>query len=51
VIVGVDSEGNAIKEKKQIDPKEALRKVLYDSGLDAVRAVLDAMPPEKFLAV
>jgi hypothetical protein len=51
VIVGVDAEGKSIKEKKQIDPKEALRKVLYDSGLDAVREVLDAMPPETFLAV
>lgn len=48
-IVGVDSAGNAVKEKKQICPREALRKVLYDSGLDAVRAALDAMPAAVFL--
>jgi hypothetical protein len=48
VIVGVDSDGNAVKEKKQLCPREALCRVLYDSGLDAVRAALDAMPAEAF---
>ena len=48
-IVGVDSAGNAVKEKKQICPREALRKVLYDSGLDDVRNALDAMPVAAFL--
>ena len=49
VIVGVDAAGNAVKEKQQICPREALRRVLYDSGLDAVRAALDAMPVAAFL--
>ena len=48
-IVSVDSAGNAVKEKKQICPREALRKVLYDSGLDDVRNALDAMPVAAFL--
>jgi hypothetical protein len=48
-VVGVDSAGNAVKEKKQICPREALRKVLYDSGLDDVRNALDAMPVAAFL--
>jgi len=48
VIVGVDSAGNTVKEKKQLCPREALCRVLYDSGLDAVRAALDAMPTEAF---
>ena len=34
VIVGVDADGKAIKEKNQVDPRETLRRVLYDTGLD-----------------
>jgi hypothetical protein len=49
MIVGVDSTGNAVKERKKSTPQEALYKSLYDSGLDDVRAVLDAMPTETFL--
>ena len=49
VIVGVDADGKAIKEKNQVDPRETLRRVLYDTGLDSVRAKLDAMPPHTFL--
>jgi hypothetical protein len=49
MIVGVDSTGNAVKEKKQSTPQEALYKSLHDAGLDDVRAALDAMPAETFL--
>jgi len=48
VVVGVDAAGKTVKEKKQLCPREALCKVLYDSGLNSVRATLDAMPPEAF---
>ena len=47
--VSVDSVGNAVKEKKQICPREALRKVLYDSGLDDVSNALNTMPVSGFL--
>jgi hypothetical protein len=49
MIVGADSTGNAVKERKQSTPQEALYKSLHDSGLDDVRAALDAMPAETFL--
>lgn len=49
VVVGVDAEGNVIKETKQLDPYEALGRVLHDSGLDAVRTVLDHMPRDRDL--
>ena len=48
-IVGVDAAGNAVKEKKKSNPEAMLYKTLHDSGLDEVRAVLDAMPAEIFL--
>lgn len=48
IIVGVDSSGNAIKEKIQTCPKKTLCKVLQDSGLKPVRSVLDKMPRECF---
>lgn len=51
VIVGVDSAGNAIKEKVQTCPKKTLCKILQDSGLEKVRAALDAMPAENFSLV
>lgn len=50
VVVGVDAQGHAVKEKTQVDPREALARVLHDSGLDAVRAVLDHMPRDRFLS-
>jgi hypothetical protein len=37
-------DGKAIKEKKQIDPSETLKRVLYEMGLGDVRDKLDAMP-------
>jgi hypothetical protein len=48
VIVGTDATGKVVKERKQMCPREALQRVLYDSGLDAVRASLDSMPLETF---
>jgi len=40
----IDSDGNIVKVTRQINPSEALQRILNDSGLDAVRAVLDALP-------
>jgi len=48
VVVGTDATGKAVKERRQMCPREALQRVLYDSGLDAVRAALDAMPIDTF---
>ena len=43
--VTLDAEGAVVKTRTQLDPKETLRRVLDDTGLDAVRAVLDAVDP------
>ena len=40
--------GNVVKTRRQVDPREALRRVLNDSGLDAVRTVLDAKPDQSW---
>jgi len=48
VVVGTDATGKAVKEHRQMCPRDALQRVLYDSGLDAVRAALDAMPIDTF---
>ena len=40
----LDGDGNVVKTRRQVDPREALQRILNDSGLDAVRTVLDAMP-------
>ena len=37
----LDGDGNVVKTRRQVDPREALRRVLNDSGLDAVRTVLE----------
>jgi hypothetical protein len=44
IIVGVDADDKAIKEKKQVNPIDTLRRVLYDIGLGDIRDKLDAMP-------
>ena len=43
--VTLDAEGAVVKTRTQLDPRETLRRVLDDTGLDAVRAVLDAVDP------
>lgn len=48
VVVGADATGKAVKARRQMCPREALHRVLYDSGLDAVRATLDTMPVDTF---
>jgi hypothetical protein len=42
VAEALDGDGNVVKTRRQVDPREALRRVLNDSGLDAVRTVLDS---------
>jgi hypothetical protein len=46
-----DIEGIAVKERHQITPREALRKILDDFGLDDVRVALNAMPAASFVCV
>jgi hypothetical protein len=41
VAEALDGDGNVVKTRRQVDPREALRRVLNDSGLDAVRTVLE----------
>ena len=48
VAEALDGDGNVVKTRRQVDPREALRRVLNDSGLDAVRTVLDAMPDQSW---
>ena len=47
--VVLDEEGNAVKVRTQVDPRETLRRVLHESGLEPVRAVLDEHPSASFL--
>ena len=49
VLMGVGAGGNTVKLTKQLDPREALGRVLHDSGLDVVRTVLDHMPSDRLL--
>ena len=44
VAEALEGDGNVVKTRCQVHPREALRRVLSDSDLDAVRTVLDAMP-------
>jgi len=50
VATALDDEGNVVTTRRQVDPRETLQRVLGDSGLDAVRAVLDAVPSSKLPA-
>ena len=49
VAEALDFHGNVVKTRRQVDPREALRRVLNDSGLDAVRTVLDALPDQSWV--
>jgi hypothetical protein len=44
-----DIGGTAVKERHQITPREALRKILDDFGLEDVRVALNAMPAASFM--
>ena len=50
VATALDDDGNVVTTRRQVDPRETLQRVLGDSGLDAVRAVLDAVPSSKLPA-
>ena len=50
VATALDEDRNVVTTRRQADPREMLRRILTDSGLDAVRAVLDAVPPSKLPA-
>ena len=47
VATALDDEGNVVTTCRQVDPRETLQRVSDDSGLDVVRAVLDAVPSSK----
>jgi hypothetical protein len=48
--ITLDQDGKIVKSRTQVDPREALRRVLYDSGLDDVRSVLEQLPASSWLA-
>jgi hypothetical protein len=48
--ITLDDEGRTFKSKTQVDSRETLRRVLYDSGLDDVRSVLEQLPTSSWLA-
>ena len=41
VAEALDGDGNVVKTRRQVDPREALRRIVNDSGLDTVRTVLE----------
>ena len=47
--ITLDAEGNAVKTRTQVDPRETLHRVLHDPGLDPVWAVLNEHPSASFL--
>ena len=48
--ITLDEDGKIVKSRAQVDPRETLRRVLYDSGLDDVRSVLEQLPALSWLA-
>ena len=48
--ITLDEDGKIVKSRTQVDPREALRRVLHDSGLDDVRSVLEQLPASSWLA-
>ena len=48
--ITLDEDGKTVKSRAQVDPRETLRRVLYDSGLDDVRSVLEQLPSSSWLA-
>ena len=48
--ITLDEAGKIVKSRVQVDPRETLRRVLYDSGLDDVRSVLEQLPSSSWLA-
>ena len=47
--ITLDENGNVTKTKVKVDPRETLHRVLHDSGLEAVRALLDEKPPSTYI--
>ena len=43
--IAFDSDGRVVKVRRRTDPRETLQRVLHESGLAPVRAVLDAVTP------
>ena len=47
--LALDEGGHVVKTRRQVAPRETLRRVLDDSGLAAVRAVVDAHSADTLL--
>ena len=48
--ITLDEDGKIVKSRAQVDPRETLRRVLYDAGLDDVRSALEQLPASSWLA-
>ena len=42
--ISLDEDGKTVKTRTKVDPRETLWHVLYESGLDDVRSVLEQLP-------
>ena len=45
----LDEDGKIAKTRTKVDPRETLWHVLYESGLDDVRSVLEQLPVPSWL--
>ena len=48
--ISLDEDGKIVKTRTKVDPRETLWHVLYESGLDDVRSVLEQRPASSWLA-
>ena len=46
----LDEDGKIVKTRTKVDPCETMWRVMYDSGLDDVRSVLEQLPASSWLA-
>ena len=49
-LITLDEDGKIVKTRTKVDPRETLWHVLYESGLDDVRSVLEQLPASSWLA-
>ena len=47
--ITLDEDGKIVKTRTKVDPRETLWHVLYESGLDDVRSVLEQLPVPSWL--
>lgn len=48
IVVGIDNDGNVVREKIQVNPLQTLHKVLHDENLDPVRNKINSLGHHHF---